>query len=206
MTYNIIFVGVGGQGLMLLSSILGRAAVNEGLDVLTSEEHGLSQRSGSIHVHFRIGDPISPIIPYGGADMMIAMEATEALRYIEYLKEDGVVIMSERLMPSPIETAEIIKDKEDLKRYVSIEQIKERLQMVTNRLVILDSLGLAIKAGNARTENSVLVGAASSCENFPIPEERVREAVMALVPPKTREANLRAFDLGREAGSSCLKK
>ena len=86
-TYNIMFAGVGGQGLMLLSSILGKAAVDTGLKAMTGEQHGLSQRQGSIYVHFRIGDPISPLIPYGKADMMIAMEAMEALRYVEYLKE-----------------------------------------------------------------------------------------------------------------------
>ncbi len=206
MTYNIIFTGVGGQGLMLLSSILGRAAVSEGLEVMTGEQHGLSQRSGSIHVHFRVGKPMSPIIPYGRADMMIAMEATEALRYIEHLKDDGVVIMSNRVMHSPIETAEIIQDKEQSRHYVTIDEIEERLRMITDRVVVLDSLGLAIKAGNARTENSVLVGAASACEDFPIPQERVREAVISLVPPKTREANSRAFDLGLETGGACLKK
>ena len=106
-TYNIMFAGVGGQGLMLLSSILGKAAVDTGLKAMTGEQHGLSQRQGSIYVHFRIGDPISPLIPYGKADMMIAMEASEALRYIEYLKKDGVVIMSNRIMPSVTETKNV---------------------------------------------------------------------------------------------------
>ncbi len=203
-TYNIIFTGVGGQGLMLLSSILGKAAVDAGLEVMTGEQHGLSQRSGSIYVHFRVGEPISPIIPYGTADMMIAMEATEALRYIEYLRDDGVVIMSNRVMPSPIETAELIADKE--RNYVTLEMIEERVRTVTSRVVVLDSLGLAMKAGNPRTENSVLVGAACACEDFPIPVEKVREAVLALVPPKTRDANSRAFELGLKAGASCLRE
>ena len=78
-TFNIMFAGVGGQGLMLLSAILGKAAVDTGLTVMTGEQHGLSQRQGSIYVHFRIGNPISPLIPFGKADMMIAMEASEAL-------------------------------------------------------------------------------------------------------------------------------
>ncbi|MFW9925317.1 MAG: indolepyruvate oxidoreductase subunit beta [Candidatus Thorarchaeota archaeon] len=203
-TFNIIFVGVGGQGLMLLSAILGKAAVDSGFKVMTGEQHGLSQRQGSIYVHFRIGEPISPLIPYGKADMMIAMEATEALRYVEYLKEDGVVIMSNRIMPSVTETESVALDKTKKTKYLTVEKIVGQLQKVTKNIVLLDSLELAIQAGNARTENSVLVGATVACKDFPIPAEEVRKAVLALVPPKTIDANSRAFDLGRDAGGECL--
>jgi len=203
-TFNIMFAGVGGQGLMLLSAILGKAAVDSGLKVMTGEQHGLSQRQGSIYVHFRIGEPISPLIPYGKADMMIAMEATEALRYIEYLKEDGVVIMSNRIMPSVTETKKVALDKDKKTKYLTVDQIVNSLKQVTKNIVLLDSLDLAIQAGNARTENSVLVGATVACPDFPIPAEEVRKAVLALVPPKTVNANSKAFDLGREAGGACL--
>jgi len=202
-TFNIMFAGVGGQGLMLLSAILGKAAVDTGLNVMTGEQHGLSQRQGSIYVHFRIGNPISPLIPYGKADILIAMEASEALRYVEYLKEGGVVIMSNRIMPSVIETERVALDKEKKTKYLTVEQIVKKLGEVTDKVILLDSLDLAIQAGNARTENSVLIGATVSCEDFPIPAEEVRKAVLALVPPKTIEANSKAFDLGREAGSAC---
>ncbi|MFW9869835.1 MAG: indolepyruvate oxidoreductase subunit beta [Candidatus Thorarchaeota archaeon] len=203
-TFNIMFAGVGGQGLMLLSAILGKAAVDSGFKVMTGEQHGLSQRQGSIYVHFRIGEPISPLIPYGKADMMIAMEASEALRYVEYLKEDGVVIMSNRIMPSVTETEVVALDKSKKTKYLTVEKIVEQLQKVTKNVVLLDSLGLAIQAGNARTENSVLVGATVACKDFPIPAEEVRKAVLALVPPKTVDANSRAFDLGKDAGGACL--
>ncbi|MGY5864036.1 MAG: indolepyruvate oxidoreductase subunit beta [Candidatus Thorarchaeota archaeon] len=203
-TFNIMFAGVGGQGLMLLSAILGKAAVDSGLKVMTGEQHGLSQRQGSIYVHFRIGNPISPLIPYGKADMMIAMEASEALRYVEYLKEGGVVIMSNRIMPSVTETEKVALDKDKKTMYLTVEQIVKKLEEVTNKVVLLDSLELAIQAGNARTENSVLIGATVACEDFPIPAEEVRKAVLALVPPKTIDANSTAFDLGKKAGSACL--
>ncbi|TFH04870.1 MAG: hypothetical protein E4H14_13850, partial [Candidatus Thorarchaeota archaeon] len=166
-TYNIMFVGVGGQGLMLLSAILGKAAVDTGFKVMTGEQHGLSQRQGSIYVHFRIGDPISPRIPYGRADMMIAMEASEALRYIEYLKKDGVIIMSNRIMPPVTETETVALDKQKKTKYITVEQIVERLKQVTKNVVLLDSLELAIQVGNVRTENSVLVGATVACKDFP---------------------------------------
>ncbi len=203
-TFNIMFAGVGGQGLMLLSAILGKAAVDSGLKVMTGEQHGLSQRQGSIYVHFRIGEPISPLIPYGKADMLIAMEASEALRYVEYLKENGVVIMSNRIMPSVTETKSVALDKEKQTSYLSVEDIVKQLEQVTSRIVLLDSLELAIQAGNARTENSVLIGATVACEDFPIPAEEARGAVLALVPPKTQNANSKAFDLGFESSSGCL--
>jgi indolepyruvate ferredoxin oxidoreductase beta subunit len=203
-TYNIMFCGVGGQGLMLLSAILGKAAVDSGLEAMTGEQHGLSQRSGSIYVHFRVGKPISPLIPYGKADLVIAMEATEALRYIEYLMDGGVVIMSNRIMPPPSETEAVALDK-DKKKYVKLQDIVEKIHAITNRVIALDSLQLATKAGNPRAENSVLVGAACACPDFPIPVEAVRKALLALVPKKTAEANSAAFDLGREAGGTCLE-
>lgn len=204
-TFDIMFAGVGGQGLMLLSTILGKAALDAGLKVMTGEQHGLSQRQGSIYVHFRIGEPLSPLIPYGKADMLIAMEASEALRYIEYLKNDGVIIMSNRIMPSVTETQAVALDKEKKTKYITIDDIIARLQKITKRIVLLDSLKLATAAGNPRTENSVLIGATVACKEFPIPAEEVRKAVLALVPPKTVEANSKAFDLGTQEGTACLE-
>jgi indolepyruvate ferredoxin oxidoreductase beta subunit len=205
-SFDIMFAGVGGQGLMLLSAILGKAAVDSGLNVMTGEQHGLSQRQGSIYVHFRIGDPISPLIPYGTADMLIAMEASEALRYIEYLKDDGVIIMSNRIMPSVTETQSVALDKQKKTKYMTIDDIVSKLKEVTKRVILLDSLELATRAGNPRTENSVLIGATAACEEFPIPAEKVRESVLALVPSKTIKANSKAFDLGAEEGKACLER
>ncbi len=205
MSYNIMFAGVGGQGLMLLSAILGKAAVESGLTVTTGEQHGLSQRSGTIYVHFRIGEELSPLIPYGRADLILAMEPTEALRYIEYLKENGVVIMSKRIMPPPAETESVALDKEKKTRYFTLEQVVERLHRVTDRVVVIDTLELATKAGNPRTENSVLIGAVCACADFPIPAESVKRAMLEIVPPSTRDANSKAFELGLGFGSTCLE-
>jgi indolepyruvate ferredoxin oxidoreductase beta subunit len=201
-TYNIMFVGVGGQGLMLITQILGQAAVDSGLTVLTGEQHGLSQRSGSIYVHFRIGDPISPLIPYGRAHMMVAMEATETLRYLEYLKDDGVVVMSGRVIHPVGETQEVALDAK--KQYLRLDQIVEKLRQVTKNLIVLDSVGLATEVGNPRAENSVLLGAACATEDFPVSVEATNQAVLSLVPKKTIEANAKAFDLGLEAGRKAL--
>ncbi len=181
---------------MLLSAILSKAAINAGLNVITGEQHGLSQRQGSIYVHFRIGDVISPLIPYGTADMMIAMEATETLRYIEYLKDDGVIIMSNRIMHSVIETEQVALDKTGATKYLTVDDIVVKLNEVTRRVILLDSLELANKAGNPLTENSVLIGAALASEDFPIPEDAIKNAIRELVPKKTIDANLEAFRLG----------
>jgi indolepyruvate ferredoxin oxidoreductase beta subunit len=192
---------------MLLSSILGKAAIDSGYDVRTGEQHGLSQRSGSIYVHFRFGKDIewiSPLIPIGKADIMIAMEASEALRYIEYLKDDGVIIMSNRILPPVTETEFVALEKNREAKYLPLDRIVEKLREVTNRVVVLDSLKLATEAGHPRTENSVLIGATCACEGFLIPTEEVRSAVLSLVPPKTRDANLKAFELGLEASGTCL--
>jgi len=96
--YNVLLAGVGGQGLMLLSQVMGDACTRSGVKVVVGAQHGLAQRSGSISAHVRIGDAYSPLIPYGTADLIIAMEAMEALRYVEFLKPGGTVVMNSRIM------------------------------------------------------------------------------------------------------------
>src|SRR4030042_3431500 len=98
--FSVYKAGVGGQGLVLLSNVIGSACAAAGIRAITGEQHGLSQRSGSINVHMRIGDEVrSPLIPVGGADAILSLEALEALRYVEYLKPGGGVVMSSRLQP-----------------------------------------------------------------------------------------------------------
>lgn len=196
-TYNIMLSGVGGQGLMLLSETIGRACVRNDKKVITGEQHGLSQRSGSIYVHLRLGeDAHSPLIPYGQADLMVSLEGIEALRNIEYLKDDGRIITSERLMHHPLESSELVQEEEE--SYVTLEDVEEKLEEVTGDIFVLDSLGLAEEAGNARTENVVLLGAISTLPDFPIDDEMLKEVVKETVPEKTIETNLKAFELGRK--------
>ncbi|MEF8835423.1 MAG: indolepyruvate oxidoreductase subunit beta [Candidatus Thermoplasmatota archaeon] len=195
--YNIMLSGVGGQGLMLLSETIGRACGKKNKKVITGEQHGLSQRSGSIYVHLRIGeDAHSPLIPYGEADLMVSLEAMEALRNIEYLKEKGRILTSKRLMHHPMETDELVDEEKE--SYVSLEDVKEEIDKLTENIYLIDSLGLAEEAGNARTENVVLLGAVSTFPNFPIEEELLKEVVEETVPEKTVETNLKAFELGKE--------
>ena len=197
--YSILLAGVGGQGLMLLSQVIGDACTRTGVKVVVGAQHGLAQRSGSISAHIRIGDAYSPLIPYGTANLLIAMEATESLRYIEYLKQGGTVITSRRIMHAPLETAPLIKNRQEKRIYVTLEQVLENVGKVAGRIVALDADALASQAGNPRTENIVLLGAAASLEGFPLSSESLKESVKRIVPSRAIEANLKAFDLGLAA-------
>jgi indolepyruvate ferredoxin oxidoreductase beta subunit len=200
--YNILLAGVGGQGLMLLSQVMGDACTRSGVKVVVGAQHGLAQRSGSISAHVRIGDAYSPLIPYGTADLIIAMEATEALRYIEFLKQGGTVVMNSRIMHPPLETAPIVKNRQELRMYVTLEQVKEQLGKVAGNVISIDAEKVAVEAGNPRTENIVLLGVASALSGFPVKIEPLKESVRRVVPERAVEANLKAFDLGRKAAEA----
>jgi len=197
--YNILLAGVGGQGLMLLSQVMGDACTRSGINVVVGAQHGLAQRSGSISAHVRIGDAYSPLIPYGTADLIIAMDAMEALRYIEYLKQGGTVVMNSRMMHPPLETSPILKNRQEKRMYVTLEQVKEQLGKVAGRVIDIDAEKVAVEAGNPRTENVVLLGAASALSGFPIQSDPLKESVRRVVPERAVDANLKAFNLGQQA-------
>jgi indolepyruvate ferredoxin oxidoreductase beta subunit len=197
--YSILLAGVGGQGLMLLSQVMGDACTRSGIKVVVGAQHGLAQRSGSISAHVRIGDAYSPLIPYGTADLIIAMDAMEALRYVEYLKQGGTVVMNSRMMHPPLETAPIVKNKQEKRMYVTLEQVKAQLGKVAGRVITIDAEKVAAEAGNPRTENVVLLGAASALSGFPIQSEPLKESVKRVVPERAVDANLKAFNLGQQA-------
>lgn len=201
--FSVYLTGVGGQGLVLLSNVIGSACATAGIRAITGEQHGLSQRSGSINVHLRIGEEVrSPLIPIGGADAILSLEALEALRYVEYLKQGGVVLMNSRIQRPIIETVAHTKDKEA--RYMSVDDVKSRLSEVTDKIAVLDALDLANKAGNPLTENVIMLGALSTLEAFPVPDEDVKRSISENVPKKAVEVNLVAFDLGRKAAHDTL--
>lgn len=201
--FSVYMSGVGGQGLVLLSNIMGAACAESGIRALTGEQHGLSQRSGSINVHMRIGEDIlSPLIPVGGADAQLALEALEALRYVEYLKPGGVVLMSSRIQHPVVETATHMRDKNA--KYLSAEDVRQRMSQVTDKIAVIDALSIANQAGNPLTENIVMLGAISTLEAFPIPEDALKQSVREHVPPKAVEVNLKAFDMGRKVSYDML--
>lgn len=199
MTYNIVLTGVGGQGLMSLAAVFGEACIASDIPVITQEQHGLAQRSGSISAHVRIGEAYSPMVPHGSADLIIAMEAMEALRYIEYLKPGGSIVMSSRLLHPVIETNMIVSKRRENLEYITLEQITEKLLQITTDIHVIDAGALSVEAGNPRTENVVLLGMASTLEGFPLTKKQLVDAVKSIVPERTIQENIKAFELGRHA-------
>jgi len=184
-TKNIMIVGVGGQGTLLASRILGNAVIRQGYDVKVSEVHGMSQRGGSVVTYVKFGDAVhSPIIDKGEADIILAFEALEAYRALPWLKKGGKMIVNDqKINPMPVITGAA--------EYP--EGILEKLGALVD-LTSVEALKLAISAGNAKAVNVVLIGVMA--KNTEIPYEEWLETIKATVPAKFLEANLKVFDLG----------
>ena len=185
-TVSVMIVGVGGQGSLLASKLLGRLLVDEGYDVKVSEVHGMSQRGGSVVTYVRFGDKVySPIITDGEADIIISFEKLEAGRYANYLKKDGkIVVNTQQIDPMPV----IIGAAE------YPENILDELTAKGVSVDALDALSLANEAGSSKAVNIVLMGKAS--KYFDIPYEKWITAIENTVAPKFVEMNKKAFDLG----------
>ena len=185
---NVVFAGIGGQGIILISKILTAGLVKMGYDVKMSEIHGMSQRGGSVTTHVRIGDKVhSPVIWPGGADMIIAFEVLEAARVKHFLKPDGILLVNDvRILPMPCITGAVPYP----------EGVKEKLLEQINGAFFIDAAAIANEAGNVRSANVVMLGAL--CKLFGFDNEKMAEAVADCVPPKYKELNLRAFELGYE--------
>ncbi|WP_291766009.1 indolepyruvate oxidoreductase subunit beta [Caldivirga sp. UBA161] len=193
MKLNIYLTGVGGQGLITFASVLGQAAVDSGLKVLVAETHGLSQRGGAVDVHVRLGDVDSPLIPKGGADIIVAFELIEALRALPFANKATLLIINRRLIPPP-------GLKGSLPRPESIEaEVKGNAAKV----YLVDAYDYAVKIGNPVFENMVMLGAlhALSRINEVISVEAVEEAIVKVIGKAVSE-NIKAFRLGRAVVSS----
>ena len=185
MTKNIMIVGVGGQGTLLASRILGNTVINEGFDVKVSEVHGMSQRGGSVVTYVKYGEKVySPIVDKGEADVILAFELLEAYRALPYLKKGGkLIVNNQKIDPMPVITgaAEYPQD------------IDKKLSALVDT-VLVGALKLAEEAGNSKAVNVVLIGVMA--KNTSIPYEEWVETIKKTVPEKFLEANLKAFDLG----------
>ena len=189
-TKNIMIVGVGGQGSLLASKLLGHLLLSEGCDVKVSEVHGMSQRGGSVVTYVRYGDHVySPVIDQGEADVIVSFELLEAARWLPYLKEDGVIVTNtQQIDPMPVITGAA--------EYP--EQLVEKLKASGVRVDAMDCLTLAEQAGSAKAVNIVLMGRLSHYFDFSI--DTWMASLEAMVPPKFLEMNKKAFALGRNAG------
>ena len=189
-TFNIVIVGVGGQGVILASKVISNAALEAGLDVKQSEVHGMSQRGGSVISHVRIGEKVySPLVTEGEADVILAFEKLEALRYSHWVKEDGKIIYADtKINPSTVVAG--------LAKYP--ENVDEQLDNLKCKVIKIDAAKLAQEAGNVKAVNTVLVGALS---NF-LPEinDNVWKKVLKKsVPAKVLDVNLKAFSMGKDS-------
>lgn len=184
-TQNIMIVGVGGQGTLLASRILGNAVIREGYDVKVSEVHGMSQRGGSVVTYVKYGDKVfSPIIDKGEADIILAFERLEAMRALPFLKKDGKIILNDRaIAPMPVITGAA--------EYP--QNIVEDLSKVTN-ITAVDALALSLEAGSSKAVNVVLIGVLAKSTD--ISKGVWLEVIKQTVPEKFLELNLKAFELG----------
>lgn len=182
----IMIVGVGGQGTLLASRIIGNVAINMGYDVKMSEVHGMAQRGGSVVTYVKYGKKVhSPIIEMQNADIILAFEELEAARWMKYLKNDGVMILNtQRIDPMPVITG-AAEYPEDL---------PNKIEGKINKLISLDALTLAKKAGTIKAVNVVLIGVMA--KNSEISKEQWIKALEATIPAKYLQMNLVAFDLG----------
>ena len=186
MEYNILIVGVGGQGTLLASRILGAYAELKGLDCKLSEVHGMSQRGGSVVTHVRIGDKIySPIIAEGEADVILAFEKLEAKRWMHYLKPEGVIIVNnQEILPMPVIMGAV--------KYP--ENILDSLISEGKRVISLDALKLAEDAGSSRAVNTVMLGVLAKALTFSITD--FYQALKLSIKPKLYDINEKAMTLG----------
>ncbi len=189
-TKNIMIVGVGGQGTLLASKLLGAVLLEENYDVKVSEVHGMSQRGGSVVTYVRYGDKVySPIIDEGEADIILSFELLEAARWLKYLKPGGqIIVNTQRVEPMPV----II----GAAQYP--EDIESKMEKAGAKVEARDFLSIANEAGSSKAVNIALMGKLSNYFED-IPETAWLDAMRKIVPPKFLDLNLRAFELGKNA-------
>ena len=188
-TKNIMIVGVGGQGSLLASKLLGRLLLTKGYDVKVSEVHGMSQRGGSVVTYVRFGESVySPVIDEGEADFIVSFELLEAARWTKFLKKDGRIITNtQKMKPMPVVTG--------MAEYPA--ELVEKMEAASFKVDAIDALTLAEEAGSSKAVNLVLMGKLS--KYFDFTEEEWMKAIEASVPPKFLELNKKAFALGANA-------
>ncbi len=188
-TKNIMIVGVGGQGSLLASKLLGKVLLDKGYDVKVSEVHGMSQRGGSVVTYVRFGDKVySPIIDEGECDFLVSFEKLEAARYVSFMKKGGVIVTNtQEIDPMPVITGQA--------EYPS--DILEKVKELDVKVDQLDCLSIANSAGSSKAVNIVLMGRLSNYFSD-IEVEEWDKAIRTSVPEKFLELNLKAFSMGRK--------
>jgi indolepyruvate ferredoxin oxidoreductase beta subunit len=189
---NILFCGVGGQGILLASELTTSALLSTGMDVKKSEVHGMAQRGGSVEAHLRYGKKVySPLIEAGTADLLVALEIMEALRYLPFLHKDSkVIVNTQKILPPAVATGKATYP----------ENILEELTGRGLTVIPVDGFEITQKAGNVKAANVALVGALSTL--LPISEETFIEIIKERVPARFLDVNLEVFQEGRKAAQA----
>ncbi|GAB4112363.1 MAG: indolepyruvate ferredoxin oxidoreductase subunit beta [Candidatus Caldatribacteriota bacterium] len=187
--YKIYLIGVGGQGTVKASTIIGEAAMRKGLNVVMSEVHGMAQRGGTVVTELKIGAAHSPLIEKGSADLLIAFEPAEALRVLDKISNKTfVVINSSPIIPFTVSLG--------ISKYPEVEKIIEELKHITDHLLVLNAREIAREAGNIISENMVLMGAGAASPEFPLEKEIIIQSMKENLPPVSWEVNLKALEGG----------
>jgi len=195
--YNIYISGVGGQGIIKTSIIMGEAAMKSNLSVVVGEIHGMSQRGGVVSTQMKIGDSYSPLIEEGKAKLLLAFEPLEALRAIKMINKDSYVVMN----TAPIYPFNLRQSEHP---YPELSTILDQLQSQAQKVIAMDADGIAKKAGHILATNMVMLGAVAAVPDFPLEKEIILASMKDNLPEKSIPINLEAFEEGFSFCSSGL--
>lgn len=188
-SYQIYIIGVGGQGTIKTATIIGEAAMAQGLNVVMSEVHGMAQRGGTVVTELKIGDSLSPLNEKYSADLLLAFEPSELLRATSIIGKDTNIIAScSSIIPFTVSLG--------ISKYPDINQIIERLSKKVDNLHFIDAEKIAIEAGNIIAANIVILGAALSTSKFPLKKENIIESMKQNLPIKSIDMNIKALEMG----------
>ncbi|AIZ56414.1 indolepyruvate oxidoreductase subunit IorB [Candidatus Methanoplasma termitum] len=192
MRYTVQIVGVGGQGVLLASMVLGTAAMRGGHEVSMSEIHGMAQRGGSVISTLRFGDDvISPLESTGGADLIMGFEPVETCRYLSLGNKKTFVLMNlDPTYPSMVAAG--------FEEYPAIQGLVDSVKKITPNLKTIEATKVAVSAGKAIAANAVMIGAVAAVKGFPLKKELLKEVLLETVPEKSKDLNSKAFDMGYE--------
>ena len=188
-SYQIYIIGVGGQGTIKTATIIGEAAMAQGLNVVMSEVHGMAQRGGTVVTELKIGDSLSPLNEKYSADLLLAFEPSELLRATNIIGKDTNIIAScSSIIPFTVSLG--------ISKYPDINQIIERLSKKVDNLHFIDAEKIAIEAGNIIAANIVILGAALATSKFPLKKENIIESMKQNLPIKSIDMNIKALEMG----------
>ncbi len=192
MKYTVQIVGVGGQGVLLASMVLGNAAMRAGYEVAMSEVHGMAQRGGSVLSTLRFGDDvISPLEAVGGADLIMGFEPVETCRNLTLGNKETVILMNlDPVFPSMVAAG--------FEPYPEIQPLIDSVKSVNDKCVTIEATKIAIDAGKAVAANAVMIGAVAAMDGFPLSKDLLKEVLSETVPEKFLDLNMKAFDMGFE--------